>query len=841
MSRHRRQIQLCVPDDPSRFAHCEACIQERLRLHAGIRRVGIVRDESGVTVELDYDPAVVTLAEIEREINAAQGCLHPNLGTLIVPVPGMISARAEHLINATLNKLPGVVANASYATRNVRIEFDRRQCPMIDIMRRMEEIGYPADFRHAAPAGAAGGAADTTRGAASAAAGRPTGDKTHRLAAGWNSLFAHPELGFAILGGILLLAGFLVHVLHGPNWVRVALLAGAYIASGRYTGLEAWETIRRFNFNIDVLMFAAAFGAAAIGHYEEGALLLFLFALGNAGEHLALERARKAINSLANLAPDVATLITPDGERTVAVEELKVADRVIVRPFERVPADGEVAEGASAVDQASITGESIPVEKVAGDGVFAGTINGEGRLVVSVSKTASQSTLAKIIKLVEEAQTTKSPTQLFTDSIEKWYVPVVLIGTAALIVAPPLVAGGWQAWFYRSMGFLTAASPCALAIGTPAAILCGIARSARMGVLMKGGVHLENLGRVRAVCFDKTGTLTTGHPTVTDIVPLDGRSEEDLLAWVAALERESNHPLAASIVNEAKARGLSLPTADEIEQIPGQGMRGRVNGVRVAAGHAGMLGESQRSEPMIAAKIDGLTRAGKTLVVVLVDGEPAGLLALADRPRPEASAALDRLRRLGIAKTIMLTGDHRQAAAEIGRQVGVDEVFAELLPEEKLGLIRQQTEKYGRVAMIGDGVNDAPALAYASVGIAMGGASADVAMETADVVLMSSDLNQLPDAIALSRQSRRTIVQNLCIALGVIGIMAPAAALGFVSLGIAVLFHEGSTVVVVLNSLRLLGFKAGGGVAVARRPEPSPVGKESKEGKEAKLQGVGLN
>jgi Cd2+/Zn2+-exporting ATPase len=393
-----------------------------------------------------------------------------------------------------------------------------------------------------------------------------------------------------------------------------------------------------------------------------------------------------------------------------------------------------------------------------------------------------------------------------------------------LIFVPPLLgighhragAGLWTGWFYQAMAFLTAASPCALAIGTPAAVLCGIARSARMGVLMKGGAHLENLGRVAMVAFDKTGTLTTGKPTVTDLVPMNGSTSDSLLALAASIERESNHPLARAIVASAEARQCMTVQADEIQQIPGQGMRGRVAGSRVAAGQLGLLAESQRNDPSLMRHVDELTRAGKTIVAVAVDDRCMGLIALADRPRENAPQALSRLRRIGVRRSIMLTGDHRQAAEAIGAEVGVDEVFAELLPEEKLGLIRRQIEQYGPVAMVGDGVNDAPALAYASVGIAMGGASADVAMETADVVLMSSDLEKLPEAIALSRFSRRIIQQNLLIALGVIAVMAPVAALGLAPLGVAVLLHEGSTVVVVLNSLRLLAHRDGSRHAAVR-------------------------
>jgi Cd2+/Zn2+-exporting ATPase len=718
---------------------------------------------------------------------------------MVVPLRGMVSDRSEQLVESSLNKLPGVTARASYAAQTLRLEFDRRQCPLPEILMRLRGMGFVPEFEKVR---------------------RPSQEieteaalsqlKTGRLGRLWGYVWDNPELLLAMVAGILLLGGALTHWLGGPQWVRFGLLAGCYVAAGRYTGIEAWQTIRQFRFNIDVLMFAAAFGAAAIGHYEEGALLLFLFALGNTGEHLALERARQAILGLSKLVPETAVIRTPDGERRVVVEEIDLDQEVIVRPFERIAVDGQVVEGASAVDQAPITGESIPVEKVVDDAVFAGTINGEGRLVVRVTRLAGQSTLSKIIQLVQEAQTTKSPTQLFTDTVEKWYVPVVLIATAGLIFVPPMfLAGGeWKVWFYRAMGFLTAASPCALAIGTPAAVLCGIARSARLGVLMKGGVHLENLGRIGAIAFDKTGTLTAGRPVVSDVVPLDGQTEGQLLTMAASLERESHHPLAVAVVGEAKSRQLEFQVADQIEQVAAQGMYGRIDGRRIAVGKPGLwTGIGQQDA--VWERVQELARHGKTVVAVAENGRCVGLIALADRPRDNAAAALEQLRGLGIERTILLTGDNRAAAEEIGRQVHVDEVHAELLPQDKLEIIRQQIKRYGRVAMVGDGVNDAPALAYASIGIAMGGAGTDVAMETADVVLMSNDLEKLPRAILLSRWSRRIIQQNLIIALGVIAMIAPAAALGWATLGVAVLLHEGSTVVVVLNALRLLAFDVG--------------------------------
>jgi len=436
--------------------------------------------------------------------------------------------------------------------------------------------------------------------------------------------------------------------------------------------------------------------------------------------------------------------------------------------------------------------------------VFAGTINGEGLLVVAVGKLAGETTLAKIVEMVNEAQTTKSPTQLFTDEVEKWYVPIVLIATALLIVLPPTIGhGSWGVWFYRSMAFLTAASPCALAIGTPAAVLSGIARAARLGVLVKGGVHLENLGRVSVVAFDKTGTLTRGRPAVTDIIGLHGSSEDEALKLAAAVEHSSTHPLAQALVNEAEARKIELPEASEVQQVPGRGISGNVDGRALSVGRPDLFQLDDEAKAIVGR----LSGEGKSVVVVGQADRPLGVFGLADQERDNARATLALLKKIGIKRTIMLTGDRQSVASAVAGRVGVDEFHADLMPKDKLHLVSQLQTNYGKLAMVGDGVNDAPALASATVGIAMGGAGTDVAIETADVALMADDLGKLPQAIALSRFSRRIVVENLVIALGVISVLAPLAALGYTYLGVAVLFHEGSTVVVVLNSLRLLVYQ----------------------------------
>ncbi|MDA8258768.1 MAG: heavy metal translocating P-type ATPase, partial [Betaproteobacteria bacterium] len=480
-------------------------------------------------------------------------------------------------------------------------------------------------------------------------------------------------------------------------------------------------------------------------------------------------------------------------------------DRMIVKPGSRIPADGQVASGNSAVDQAPVTGESMPVDKQPGDKVFAGTVNGEGALIVEVTRLARESTLARMVEMVAEAQTQKSPTQRFTDRFERVFVPVVLAGAALLIVLPPLFGFPFAESFYRAMAVLVAASPCALAIATPSAVLSGIARAARGGVLIKGGAHLENLGTLAAIAFDKTGTLTAGKPKVTDVAAVSG-SEDALLKIAAAVESRSAHPLAQAVVAEATNRGLSWSEAGEVESVTGKGLRADLDGQKVAIGNARMF-DGEAVPEAIRQQAERLETEGKTTMLIQSNGQFLGVVALADMPRAGVREVLARLHQIGIRKTIMLTGDNARVGRAIAGAIGLDEVRAGLLPEDKLKAMEALAQSHGQTAMVGDGVNDAPAMARATVGIAMGGAGTDVALETADVALMADDLSKLPFAVSLSRASRRIIRQNLFVSLGVVALLIPATLFGWAGIGLAVLIHEGSTIVVVINALRLLAYE----------------------------------
>ena len=592
------------------------------------------------------------------------------------------------------------------------------------------------------------------------------------------------------------------------GWPVAAVTAAhglAYLAGGTLAAQAGLAALRRRQLNVDLLMVLAALGAATIGQWEEGAVLLFLFSLSNALQAYALDRTRRAITSLMDLRPDEATVVEDGGERRVPVEAVPVDQLILVRPGERLPLDGVVVAGRTTIDQAPITGESAPVVKEPGAGVFAGTINQDGAITVRVSKPAGESTLARIVALVEAAQANKAPTQRWLDAFEQRYAMLVIGATLLAMAIPPLLLGeAFATSFYRAMTLLVVASPCALVISTPAAVLSAIAGAARQGILFKGGAYLEAMADLRVVAFDKTGTLTTGRPRVTDVVPLDCAGPAALLRLAASVERHSEHPIADALVAAAAGQGLALTEPAAVQAVPGRGVRGVVDGQPVLVGNADLFAEAGVPLPAaVLATMQRLQHEGKTAMMV-ANGAPLGVIGVADTPRPAAAAAVARLRRLGIRRLVMLTGDHRSVAEALGRQLGVDEVRAELLPEDKGRVVAELVRAERRVAMVGDGVNDAPALATATVGVAMGAAGTDVALETADVVLMADDLGKLAFAIDLSRRARAIMVQNLAFSLLVITTLVLATFGGVVTLPLGVLGHEGSTVLVVLNGLRLL-------------------------------------
>jgi Cd2+/Zn2+-exporting ATPase len=589
------------------------------------------------------------------------------------------------------------------------------------------------------------------------------------------------------------------------TWLLPYILAVAL--SGSQTARRAWMSIVLGRLDIHVLMMVAVAGAVVLGEWAEGASVVFLFALAQMLEARAMERARGAIRSLMDLAPAEA-LVRRDGtERVLPIDAVTLGDIVIVRPGEKIPLDGRVDAGESHVNQAPITGESVPVYKGRGDEVFGGAINGRGALEVAVTRLRRDSTLARIIHLVERAQAQRAPSQTFVDRFARVYTPIVLVLALAVAVLPPLVLGGpesWSTWIYRSLVLLVISCPCALVISTPVSIVSALAAAARKGVLIKGGARLEQLARVRCVAFDKTGTLTRGRLRVTDIVPINGRQPAEILALAASIETRSEHPIGRAIVERATADGLALTRADRVEALPGLGAQGDVAARAVVVGSHRLFEQRGWSGPELDRAMQALAARGRSTVMVAADGEAMGVIGVADEIREGASDTVAMLGRYGIEHVVLLTGDHDLAARALAESVGIADYRSALLPEEKMAAVEALRARYGALAMVGDGVNDAPALAAADVGIAMGVAGTDAALETADVALMADELAKIPYALRLSRATVRNIRINVGFSLALKAAFLVLALTGNATLWMAVLADMGASLIVIGNALRLL-------------------------------------
>ena len=790
----RMELPIVLPDAPDARDGCVARLAALLVGRRGIREAHLDATDGAARLCVHYDPDLLSAARVEGLARAAGADLTGAWGHALLRLRAIDGEDGARGIEGALLARDGVsAASVSLAAQEARVEYERAKVSEADLVALIDRLGYAAT---PAPAAALPAAADHGH--------------AHGGEGGW--LARNPELARSLASGALLLAAVLAgRSGAAPQPAVLALFACAY-------ALGAWDLLRHglgeiaagsFSFDIDLLMLVAAAGAAAIGAFAEGAFLLFLFSLAHALEHAAMGKARNAIAALADLTPPTARVVADGREVEVPVGEVRVGQVVLVLPGERVPTDGTVRSGASSVNQAPITGESVPVEKGPGAEVYAGTVNGEGALEVVTTRAAGDRTLDRVVRLVEEAQTQKAPTQRFTDRFARVYVPVVLVAVAALIVAPPLLGLlAWRESFYRGMTMLVAASPCALALGTPAAVLAGIAQAARRGVLIKGGEYLEALGTLRALALDKTGTLTNGRPEVAELVPLPGVSADELLGVAAAVERRSQHPLARAVVRRAEAASLALPEAGDLRSVTSRGVRSTVGGEPVEIGSLRLWQDDAVAvDPAVRAAVERLQADGQSAMAVRSGGRWLGAIGLADQPRPTARETVAELHALGVRPVVMLTGDHRLVGEAVGRAVGADAVVADLLPEGKVAAIEALVREHGQCGMVGDGVNDAPALARATVGIAMGGAGTAAALETADVALMADDLGMLPFAVGLSRRARGVIRQNVGIALAVIALLIVASLTGLIGIGVAVLLHEGSTLAVIANALRLLTYE----------------------------------
>ncbi|MGW0999806.1 heavy metal translocating P-type ATPase [Streptomyces sp. NPDC002523] len=619
-------------------------------------------------------------------------------------------------------------------------------------------------------------------------------------------VLALAEARWALASLVLFLLALPVYLLDGPVWLWGVLFAATYITGGWEPGWGGLKALKDKTLDVDLLMVVAALGAAAIGQVLDGALLIVIFATSGALEAVATARTADSVRGLLDLAPTTATRLLPDGgDETVDTTDLKVGDMILVRPGERAGADGQVVDGASDVDQATITGEPLPVAKQVGDEVFAGTVNGTGALRVRVERDPSDSVIARIVKMVEKASETKAPTQLFIEKIEQRYSIGMVIATLAVFAIPLAFGATLQSSLLRSMTFMIVASPCAVVLSTMPPLLSAIANAGRRGVLAKSAVVMERLGQIDTVALDKTGTLTEGTPRVTDLRPLagSGLDESGLLALAAAAEHPSEHPLARAVVAAAREKNLPLADGDNFTSTPGQGVTATIDGRSITVGSPSRLlnGADHAAYQVVVATLED---AGRTAVVVLRDGTPVGVLGIADRLRPDAAATVAALTRLTSRPPILLTGDNERAAERLAAEVGITDVRAGYLPQDKVAAVKEWEAEGRRVLVVGDGVNDAPALAAAHSGIAMGKAGSDLALETADAVVVRDELATIPSIVRLSRTARRFVAQNLVIAGAFITVLVAWDLIGTLPLPLGVAGHEGSTVIVGLNGLRLL-------------------------------------
>nr|WP_299034335.1 heavy metal translocating P-type ATPase [uncultured Tenacibaculum sp.] len=841
MEKLQLKIPVILPQVPNEKDSCVERLIQKLQAKEGIEKVHIA-DANGANVPqlcFHYDPDIISIDRIQSLAERTGAEITEKYGHLLIEVKGIRHTRQARSIEKSLLAINGVLEASVSASGMVRLEFDKKQTNFDEISKQIEKEDLQVqrsssnenNYTEASKKKQERSKKEDTKEQTSTEGHEHKEGETHEEGeehAHGGVFGKNTELIFSIICGALLGIGFgLSYVESIPDWVSLTLYIGAYFFGGFFTAKEAVQTVAKGGFEIDFLMLVAAIGAAILGEWAEGALLLFLFSLGHALEHYAMEKARKSIAALADLAPKTALLKKDGKTEEVGIEKLIIGDIIVVKPNSKISADGVVVKGKSSVNQAPITGESVPVDKIpvedtgkdysADDDikdenrVFAGTINGNNTLEIKVIKEAKDSTLSRLVKLVNEAQTQKSPTQLLTDKFEKYFVPSVLILVSILLFAFLVIDEPFSASFYRAMAVLVAASPCALAISTPSAVLSGVARAARGGVLIKGGRPLEDLGVITALAFDKTGTLTEGKPKLTDVVPLGDIEENELLKIAVAVENLSDHPLAKAVVRDGKERlkGTDINDASDLEAVLGKGIKASLGKDKIYIGNLDLYEDLDEAKPSeeISNKVKELESDGNTTMLIRRNKEYIGIIALMDTPREAAKETLKKLKEIGIKRMIMLTGDNQKVADAVAKEIGLTDAWGSLLPEEKVDAIKELKEKESKVAMVGDGVNDAPAMANSTVGIAMGAAGSDVALETADVALMADKLETLPFAIGLSRKAKAIIKQNLWVSLGVVALLIPATILSWANIGIAVAFHEGSTLVVVANALRLLAYK----------------------------------
>ncbi|MBP2635385.1 MAG: cadA [Firmicutes bacterium] len=761
-------------------ADCAAKLEKGIKKLPGVREAQV--NFAAAKLKVVYDKTQLEVAQIITTVSGfgysvvglQAGQDAPGYHMSVFRIEGMDCGDCAAKLEKKIAALAGVrVATVNFGAAKLTVEHALTD---LDISKAVQQAGYQAILDGQAV--------------------RPG----TQLAGNW---WRKPRTLATIGSGVLLLVAMLLDWVGVSDRVAITLYLAAMVVGGYHVAKSGLYGLKSLTLDTNFLMTIAAVGAVGIGEWSEGATVVFLFALGNALQAYTLDKTRESIRALMELAPREA-LVKRDGKEVrLPVEEIVVGDVIIVKPGERIAMDGNVLSGVSTVNQAPITGESMPAEKQAGDVVYAGTVNEQGALEVTVTKLAADSTLAKIMHMVEEAQAEKAPMQQFVDIFAKYYTPAVILASLGLMVIPALLFNQpFDIWFYRALVLLVISCPCALVISTPVSIVSAIGNASRRGVLIKGGAHLEQMGRIQAMAFDKTGTLTMGKPMVTDVLPLTGIEQKELLALAAAVEKWSEHPLAQAIVT--KAGNVPLQTVSKFKALIGQGAQGDVDGQTVYVGNRRLFEEIGHALADYETQLIQLEQQGKTVMLVGTAEQVLGAIAVADTLRDNSTEALAALRSAGVHNMVMLTGDNKRVAAAIAEKLNMDAVYSELLPEDKVASLKKITTEYGSVAMVGDGVNDSPALATATVGIAMGVAGSDTALETADIALMSDDLSKLAYVMKLSRKTVAIIKQNVTFSLVIKLLFVIGTFAGFVNLWLAVLADTGASILVTLNGMRLV-------------------------------------
>ncbi|MCL6519053.1 MAG: cadmium-translocating P-type ATPase [Armatimonadetes bacterium] len=774
---------------PPAYEECDRCVgrlRDSLLQIEGILSVEVDRENS--TLTLAYDPHLARMEDVERRAKHIGVEIGERFEHLTLTLVGLDCPDCAIKLEKNIGRMNGVLwASTNFAASKLSVEYEPRIVNASDVAKKIRQLGY--DVREAE----------------AELAGQPQREQREIIAPEQVIFTKHVAITF--IAGLLLVVAIALSTANQLILARI-LYAASVVVGGYYAARGAFYSLRSFVLDMNFLMTLAAIGAIVIGEWFDAAMVMFLFSLGNTLEARTIERARDSIRSLINLFPTKATVKRNGGEEQVDISLVKAGDVLIIRPGERIPTDCEVISGRSTVDQSPITGESTPVEKTIGDLVFAGTINQRGSLEARAVATAEDNTLARILHLVEEAQAEKAPTQRFAELFGRYYTPVVVGLAVVIALVPPLLYNAmFRDWLYRALTLLVVACPCALVISTPVAIVSAIGNAAKKGILIKGGTHLETAGGIRVVAFDKTGTLTTGEAKVTDIIPAGNFTREQVLSLAAGVESRSEHPLAQAILHEARKENIKPHEVTDFEALTGMGAAAKLNGDVCIVGNTRLMDQFGIEYTEYTDKVRTFQQDGKTVVMIAYNRTLAGIIALSDTVRESARRAFEDLRSAGVERILMITGDNEATARAVARDLGVDEYYAELLPQDKVDIVRLLVERFHKVAVVGDGVNDAPAMAVASLGVAMGAAGSPIALETADIALMSDDLSRLPFAMRLSRRTLATIKENIAFSLLIIVVLVCTALLGWLKLSLGVFGHEGSALLVIANGMRLLRFR----------------------------------